>query len=181
MAKPVSKHLSRPFHICLQLSIFVKLYAAPPLFETEQTQLQRVRHNTDISTCHVACWAVYHIPWIWPILILTLYAYASQIILWHVNQLLGCSAGVAQRSVARQPSAKQLATEYMQRGSEGRRSLLRAVAMTSRNSVGIRLPRARTIGGQNWSSNPNTVQYLPYRFSYLNLMHISYSNNSSIS
>jgi hypothetical protein len=39
-------------------------------------------------------------------------------------------------------SAKQLATEYTLRGDEGRRSLLRAAAMTSRNSVGIRLPRA---------------------------------------
>jgi hypothetical protein len=53
-----------------------------------------------------------------------------------------CSAGVAQRSVARQPSAKQLATKHTLRGGEGRRGLLRAAAMTPRNSVGIRLLRA---------------------------------------
>jgi hypothetical protein len=55
---------------------------------------------------------------------------------------MSTSCWVAQRSVARQPSAKQLATEYKLRGGEGRRSLLRAAAMTSRNSVGIRLLRA---------------------------------------
>jgi hypothetical protein len=37
--------------------------------------------------------------------------------------------------VARQPSAKQLATEYTLRGDEGRRSLLRAVTMTSYGSA----------------------------------------------
>jgi hypothetical protein len=56
-------------------------------------------------------------------------------ILWHVNQLLGCAAGVAQWSVARQPSAKKLATKHSLRGSAGRRALLRAVAMTPLNRL----------------------------------------------
>jgi hypothetical protein len=46
-----------------------------------------------------------------------------------------CAAGVAQRSVTRQPSAKQLATEYTLRDGEGRRGLLRAAAMTSHGST----------------------------------------------
>jgi hypothetical protein len=61
--------------------------------------------------------------------------YKLVIILWHVKQLLGCAAGIAQRSVARQPSAKQLATEYTLRGGEGMRGLLRAAAMTSHGST----------------------------------------------
>jgi hypothetical protein len=44
---------------------------------------------------------------------------------------MSTSCWVAQRSVARQPSAKQLATKHKRRGGAERRGLLRAAAMTS--------------------------------------------------
>jgi hypothetical protein len=56
--------------------------------------------------------------------------------------MLGCAAGVAQQSAARQPSAKCLANEYTLHGGVGRWGLLRAATMTSGNSVGIRFLRA---------------------------------------
>jgi hypothetical protein len=57
----------------------------------------------------------------------------------HSKNIIYCdmsaSCWVAQQSVARQPSAKRLATKHTLRGGAGRWSLLRAAAITSHGSA----------------------------------------------
>jgi hypothetical protein len=60
------------------------------------------------------------------------------IILWHVNPLLGCATGVAQQSVARQPTGKQDSAQARWRHTSGVRKChvcLRGCQETSRHLV----------------------------------------------
>jgi hypothetical protein len=81
------------------------------------------------DTCweYEACWGVLHI-----------YIYIYIYILWHANPLLGSAIGVAQQSVARQPTGKQDSAQARWRHTSGVREYhvcVRGCQETSRHPV----------------------------------------------